>query len=85
MEKQWTLIIEAEPPHGSSLTTRKIAARSHNSLVVSGAGCFMFFFFFLVESARRPLNFYKVSVTFNDEKHFFASARRASRAATNSL
>lgn len=46
MEKQWTLIIEAEPPHGSSLTTRKIAARSHNSRVVSGAGCFMFFFFF---------------------------------------
>lgn len=45
MEKQWTLIIEAEPPHGSSLTTRKIAARSHNSLVVSGADCFMFCFF----------------------------------------
>lgn len=35
-------------------------------------------FVFLVESARRPLNFYKVSVTFNDEKHFFAPPQTAS-------
>lgn len=57
MEKQWTLIIEAEPQHGSSLTTRKIAARSHNSRVVSGAGCFMFFFFFFGWICTETLKF----------------------------